>query len=121
MGIVIGAAPERKRAEYEPVIGQFVGRCRHAGYFSFSMPQQPATQVPPTPVDTPLTTVYVVTGPNTTALYHRSGCKWLLSGGTMPFTMAEAEKRYFQPHCLCINGKEGIPPCPMPRSRVSRR
>jgi hypothetical protein len=56
-------------------------------------------------------TVYIVTGAQTTALYHRDGCDWLRSGPLTPMALAEAQKRYFQPHCLCIAGKDGKPPC----------
>jgi hypothetical protein len=26
-------------------------------------------------------------------------------------SLAEAERRYFRPHCLCITGKDEMPPC----------
>lgn len=55
--------------------------------------------------------VFIVTGAQATALYHRQGCAWLRSGAPTALTLEEARKRYFQPHCQCIAGKEGAPPC----------
>ena len=57
------------------------------------------------------TTVFLVTGQNATALYHRAGCPWLRLGGNQPLSIEEAKKRYFQPHCQCISGKDSTPPC----------
>src|SRR5688572_4779233 len=56
-------------------------------------------------------TVFIVTGANATALYHRQGCPALLTGGNSFLTLSEAQKRHFQPHCACITGKDGAPPC----------
>lgn len=49
-----------------------------------------------------------------TALYHRPGCPWVRGGGDSEirqFEIAEAKKRYYQPHCECITGKASVPPC----------
>ena len=48
-----------------------------------------------------------------TALYHRATCPWLRASHSQvrQFEIAEAKKRYYQPHCECITGKDGIPPC----------
>jgi hypothetical protein len=69
-----------------------------------------------TSVEAPMTdasTVFLITdGDGATALYHRAGCPWLkLGGGVKPMKLSEARKRFFQPHCLCITGREGAPPC----------
>jgi hypothetical protein len=56
-------------------------------------------------------TVFLVTGQNATALYHRAGCPWLRLGGNQSLGIEEAKKRYFQPHCQCISGRDGVPPC----------
>lgn len=73
-----------------------------------------AQQVPPNSDVPSLSTVFVVGGPAATALYHRALCPWLKVNGAVlsTYTVAEAEKRYFQPHCLCIAGHDGVPPCP---------
>ncbi len=75
--------------------------------------QQMQPGAPAGAVQLPDPTVVVVdTGPNATALYHRDSCSWLRAGTTtIRFVPAEAKKRYFQPHCLCIAGHEGVPPC----------
>jgi hypothetical protein len=58
------------------------------------------------------TVVVVDTGPNATALYHRETCAWLKgAASTRRFVTADAKKRYFQPHCLCIVGQDATPPC----------
>jgi hypothetical protein len=58
------------------------------------------------------TQVLIVTGPNMTALYHRELCPWLKNGGGLvSMKIDDARQRYFQPHCLCIAGHEGVPPC----------
>jgi hypothetical protein len=53
----------------------------------------------------------VLDGPNASGLYHRRGCPWLRGGNVTGYTVDEAKRRYFQPHCGCITGKEGVPPC----------
>lgn len=63
-------------------------------------------------------TVHIVTGANATALYHREGCAALRAGPTARLTLAEAQKRFFQPHCLCIAGEEGAPPCEVAAAAV---
>jgi hypothetical protein len=55
--------------------------------------------------------VYIVTDDKATALYHRANCAWAKNATVRGFSEEEAKKRYFQPHCLCITGKEGMPPC----------
>lgn len=65
-------------------------------------------------------TVFIVTGAQATALYHRQGCAWLRSGAPTALTLEEARKRYFQPHCLCIVGKEGTPPCEVTAALAAR-
>jgi hypothetical protein len=67
-------------------------------------------QAPPGPV-ADLTAVSIVTGANATGLYHRDGCAWLKNVPTLRFTVTDAETRHFQPHCLCVAGKDGLPPC----------
>ena len=66
------------------------------------------------------TVVVVDTGPNATALFPRDSCSWLRNGSpSLRLVPAEAKKRYFQPHCLCIAGQEGVPPCtPTAQSEV---
>jgi hypothetical protein len=56
-------------------------------------------------------TVFLVTGQNATALFHRAGCPWLRLGGNQSLAIEEAKKRYFQPHCQCVSGKDSVPPC----------
>src|SRR5262249_32399445 len=71
---------------------------------------QAALQTPPDYSHEP-TTVFLVTGANATALYHRTGCPWLRQGANRPLALDEAKKRYFQPHCQCISGRDSLPPC----------
>jgi hypothetical protein len=52
-------------------------------------------------------TVIIDVGPRTTALYHRDTCPWLTGAARQVFTLEEAKKRYFHPHCLCLTGKDG--------------
>ena len=70
-------------------------------------PEPPAGELPSP------SAVFVVAGPPATALYHRVLCPWLNAKAAIltTYTVAEAEKRFFQPHCLCITGREGVPPC----------
>jgi hypothetical protein len=68
------------------------------------------TQAPPGPV-ADLAAVSIVTGASATGLYHRDGCAWLRDVPTLRFTVTDAKTRHFQPHCLCIAGKDGVPPC----------
>ena len=67
-------------------------------------------QAPPGAV-ADLTSVSIVTGANTTGLYHRDGCAWLKDAPVQRFTVGDANARHFQPHCLCMTGKDGRPPC----------
>jgi hypothetical protein len=53
----------------------------------------------------------VVTDGSTTGLYHTKDCAWVTNHLRLLFTEADMKKRYFRPHCLCITGKEGLPPC----------
>jgi len=55
------------------------------------------------------TDVIVDTGPRATALYHRDTCPLLVGASRQAHTLTEAQKRYYQPHCLCITGNEGLP------------
>jgi hypothetical protein len=73
----------------------------------------PAQQVAPVPLSgAEPTTVYVVlSGSGATALYHRADCPWLKLGTPTAYAVEEAKKRYFQPHCLCLTGHDGTPPC----------
>jgi hypothetical protein len=76
------------------------------------------------PGDQPsLSMVFVVAGGPATALYHRALCPWLKVSGAVlaSYSPAEAEKRYFQPHCLCIVGEEGVPPCSARAASTSAR
>jgi len=75
-------------------------------------PEQ-AAQTQPMPEQSPPTSVFVIGGSPATGLYHRVLCPWLNVKGAMltTYTIEEAQKRYFQPHCLCIAGHEGVPPC----------
>jgi hypothetical protein len=50
----------------------------------------------------PAETVAIVTGTQTTGLYHRRGCWWLTAGLTQLFTRKDADGRYFQPHHECL-------------------
>jgi hypothetical protein len=68
-------------------------------------------QVQPPAVGAETESVHIVVGPRTTGLYHRKGCAWLQNAATLTFTLTEARNRYFQAHCLCMTGKEGVPPC----------
>jgi hypothetical protein len=53
----------------------------------------------------------VVTDGSTTGLYHTRDCAWVVNHSRLLFTQEDMEKRYFRPHCLCVTGKEGMPPC----------
>lgn len=57
--------------------------------------------------------VYVDVGEKATALYHRDSCPWLsiALSAHKQFTPADAEKRYYRPHCKCISGVESLWPC----------
>lgn len=69
---------------------------------------QPPLEILPEP-----TQVTIDLGTRTTALYHRADCPWLRGVTTTKvFTVADARKRYFQAHCLCVHGEEKTPPCP---------
>jgi hypothetical protein len=59
------------------------------------------------------TTAYIVTGPEMTALYHRESCPWVkrAGGAVSVLSLKDAKERYFRPHCLCITGREDVPPC----------
>ena len=70
-----------------------------------------AQQVQPGSAATDAEFVYIVTGAKATGLYHRKNCPWLRDAAMQVFSTAEAKQRYFQPHCLCIAGKESSPPC----------
>jgi hypothetical protein len=63
--------------------------------------------------------VYLVTGVRATGLFHRKDCLWLKDAPQHPMVQSEAVKRYFQAHCLCITGKEGVPPCASIRSSAA--
>jgi micrococcal nuclease len=63
---------------------------------------QPAQAADPAPKS-----VIVDTGPKATGLYHRDTCAWLNGANRRVFTLEEATKRYFQPHCLCLTGTDG--------------
>lgn len=71
-------------------------------------------QVQPKPAALEPDIVYLVTGVRTTGLFHRKDCPWLKDATLHPMVQSEAVKRYFQAHCLCITGKEGLPPCDAP-------
>lgn len=68
-------------------------------------------QVPPTSGRSRTEMVYIVTGSKATGLYHRKDCPWISDAPKQIFMLYEAKERYFQPHCLCVTGKEGTPPC----------
>src|SRR3982751_3030778 len=75
--------------------------------------QQAANSSQPSPVSAvaDLGAYLVLDGPNASGLYHRRGCPWLRGGNVTGYTVDEAKRRYFQPHCACITGKEDLPPC----------
>ena len=60
---------------------------------------------------TPPSTVHIVTEGQTVALYHRESCSWVRQGASTAFTIEDAKKRHYLPHCLCISGNDGPPPC----------
>lgn len=58
--------------------------------------------------------VVLIQGPMATGLYHRTTCPWVaraLDSDARVFRITDAKERYFQPHCLCISGREGQAPC----------
>jgi hypothetical protein len=76
-----------------------------------------AIQPPAEALDEPQQVVVDV-GPRTTALFHRADCAWVRTlTTTRTYTVDEARKRYFQPHCHCIHGEDKAPPCPHLASR----
>jgi hypothetical protein len=77
------------------------------------------SQGQPPPVGTGGAMVYIVTGTKATGLYHTKDCPWLRDANMQIFMLHEAKERYFQPHCLCIVGKEGTPPCDAPLPSAS--
>lgn len=77
----------------------------------FPEQQQVQPGAPTSPLPEP-THVIVDVGERTTALYHRDQCEWVRGlAATKRFTVIEAKKRYFQPHCQCITGRDTVPPC----------
>lgn len=71
----------------------------------------PQQQVQPGSATAVTEFVYVVTDDTATGLYHHKDCAWLRNHTMRGYAADEAKKRYFQPHCLCITGKEDVPPC----------
>jgi hypothetical protein len=53
--------------------------------------------------------VFAVDPQCATGLYHHPDCPVLIGGDRHVFTVAEAKKRYFQPHCKCLVGKDASP------------
>ena len=72
--------------------------------------QASSQQVPPAPLTEP-PNVDIVIEVNATGLYHRRGCAWRAGQPSQTFSIADAKKRYFSPHCLCIIGRDGVAPC----------
>jgi hypothetical protein len=72
-----------------------------------------AQSLPPVALDD-ADTVIIGTGAKATALYHRLGCASLRSVTQARLTLRDAKARFFQPHCLCITGRDVAPPCPAP-------
>ena len=108
--------PTAKPLRYPPCRGQKPEMYRMSSLivavllsFTSTAAQQQRQPSPSIPHIEPKT-VFLVTGANMTALYHRVLCPWLNTGGAMSIAIDEAKKRYFQAHCLCIAGAEGSPP-----------
>ena len=79
-----------------------------------------AQNLPPSPL-TDADTVIIETGAKTlSALYHRVGCASLRSTKQARLTLRDAKARFFQPHCLCITGRDVAPPCPSPVTAEAR-
>lgn len=71
------------------------------------------------PLTEPSTVFLVLSGPDTSALYHRQGCPVLSATGASFMSLKDAKARYFQPHCACIFGHDGAPPCAEAASRTT--
>jgi hypothetical protein len=68
----------------------------------------------------PPATVFLLTGVNPSALYHRQGCPWLLEGsGLVYMPRVEADARYYRAHELCVLGQERTPPQMRPADRLA--
>lgn len=90
-------------------IGLFVSALLASASLSLSSPIQQVR--PSSPPVAPVEFVYIDIGENTSGLFHQKDCPWVKNTTIRGFSPDEAKKRYFQPHCLCITGKEDVPPC----------
>lgn len=90
-----------------------------------ALPAAGTAQSVQAPATEPATVFLVLSGPNLTALYHRDGCPMLREGGVSSMALEEAKKRFFQPHSMCILGREELitgdtpPPASTPTSAPS--
>lgn len=113
-----GTTHDKTRQKTARTAGRAHSRKASASPAGASSPAAPAAsplplQARPAEGESNPAVVFVVGGPPAEGFYHRALCPSLRVNGAIltSYSLAEAQKRHFQPHCLCVVGRDEPPPC----------